>query len=262
LSNRPCDATMPAMRVPRFFVADLSPDAIPVAGQEAVHALRVLRLAAGDRIDLFDGRGDTAAAVVREVHAGGFTAAVVSRATAATPSAGRLTLAVAAPKGPRADWLIEKCAELGVAVLRPVLFERSVVEPGEGKIDRWRRKAVEAAKQCGAAATMDITDPTELAALLRDATLPPNRWFGHPAPDAPRFADCLNDPGNSPAPTDALFVIGPEGGLTPAEIDRLTRADIRPVRIADTVLRIETAAIAIASIWAGLNCRRPTSSPT
>lgn len=250
------------MRVPRFFVPDLSSDTIPIAGQEAVHALRVLRLAAGDRIDLFDGRGVTASAVVREVHDGGFTAAVVSRATAAASSAGRLTLAVAAPKGPRADWLIEKCAELGVAVLRPVLFERSVVEPGEGKIDRWRRKAVEAAKQCGAAATMAITDPTELPALLADATLPPHRWFGHPAPDAPTIADYLCPSADSPTPADALVVIGPEGGLTPAEIDRLTRAGVRPIRIADNVLRIETAAIAVASIWAGLNCRPPTPSPT
>ena len=144
------------MRLRRFLVDDLSPPLVHLTGRESRHAIQVLRLKVGDSVVLFDGRGLEATGIVREV--GRLTMAVeISERRAAPPrTLVSLTLAVATPKGERADWLVEKCAELGVTALWLLETERSQVRPGEGKLERWRRKALQAAKQAGHASIMTV----------------------------------------------------------------------------------------------------------
>lgn len=241
-----------AMRRYRFHTPELSGNIVTVMGTEAKHASGVLRLKPGDEVELFDGQGSEVTGIVQSIDAESMTVAVTLRPAnqAVSPLATiPLIIATAIPKGARADWMIEKCAELGVAELRPIHFERSVVEPGAGKLDRWRRLALAAAKQCGSATTMAIAEPARLESLLanrgRSACV-----FGFPqTPET--LADELHSIARGIARFDpVIVVVGPEGGISTDEFNKLSNAGAVPVTWARTVLRIETAAVAAAAIFA------------
>lgn len=268
----------------RFRVASLQPDRIRVEGREADHALKVLRLRVGDRIVLFDGGGAEADGRIQQVAGDALTVEVVARRNRPAGPQARLALAVAMPKGTRADWLVEKCAELGVGLLQPILCARSVVHSGKGKVDRWRRKSTEAAKQSGQARVMTIQSPAALSDLLPLVSGRSHLFFGdvgagaaslldalravgsteqvmQPPPEAPEARDgsaIQRDPppeahGDSTrreAPFALWILIGPEGGWTDEERVAISRAGGRAVRLGETVLRVETATVAAAAIWA------------
>lgn len=241
-----------AMRRYRFHTPDVEGSLITVTGDEARHAATVLRLKPGDEVDLFDGQGTEVTGIIQSIESESMIVAVrfQRRMWPNSPLASTsLILATSIPKGARADWMIEKCAELGVSELRPVHFERSVVDPGAGKLDRWRRLAMSAAKQCGSATVMTITESMSLNQLLdsrgRSACV-----FGHPQM-AGTLADQLQEIGRGVARFEpVIVVIGPEGGLSTDEFLRLNKAGATPVRWAQTVLRVETAAIAAAAVFA------------
>jgi len=143
------------------------------------------------------------------------------------------------------DWLVEKITELGATGLWPLVTERSdVTARGEAKRDKWRRHADEAAKQCGRAWLPRIADPTpladavaRLAAARFDAIL-----LADPSPEAARVADAV------PSGASRLIgFIGPEGGFTSEEIATLRAVGARSVRLGEHILRIETAALALAA---------------
>lgn len=241
------------MRRYRFHTPDLSGDVVTVSGAEARHAASVLRVKAGDEVELFDGQGSEITGIVQTIGAESMIVAVRSRMTKSPePSIActSLILATAIPKGPRADWMVEKCAELGVLELRPIHFERSVVDPGAGKLDRWRRLAVAAAKQCGSATAMTIAEPgtvsTLIAGIGRSACV-----FGLPNAAPGNLADELQSITNSTKRFNpVIVVVGPEGGLSSRELIKLMDAGATPVSWARTVLRIETAGVAAAAVFA------------
>lgn len=228
----------------RFHVNDLSADTIRVTGDEARHAHRVLRLGPGDRVTLFDGRGQEADGRIVAASRDTLDVEILARRRAGDPTT-ELVIACAVPKGDRADWLVEKCAELGVVRLIPLLAARGQVRPGQAKIDRWRRKAVEAAKQSRQARAMSIDAPASIDQALAAC------------PSAAVYY-CDADPAHPTLPAafrgsvilSALILIGPEGGFTDAETDAIRGARGRPVRLAEPILRVETAAVAAAAHWA------------
>src|SRR5688500_12750939 len=131
--------------MPRFFVEKITDPAV-LSPEESRHALRALRLAAGDRVTVFDAREAWSGEIAST--SGKVTIRLLEKLPA--PTLPRVAVAAAAPKGARLDWMIEKLAELGVAEFIPVKFARSVVEPGEGKRKRIEKIALAAAKQSGA----------------------------------------------------------------------------------------------------------------
>lgn len=237
------------MKPRRFKVEDLSAQLVRLDGAEAHHALRVLRLKAGAEVILFNGQGQEAGGRICEVSRDSFTVELAVRRQAAPPATATLILAVATPKGERADWLVEKCAEIGTTALWLLETERGSVHPGEGKLARWRRKAAEAAKQAGNAATMDIEPPQPVADVLAAAT-PARMYYGDPDRAKVSLLTALRaDLTASEAPQRTLILIGPEGGFTDAECQVIERAGGRAVRLASAILRVETAAVAAASVW-------------
>lgn len=235
----------------RFQVDDLSQPVIRVVGEQARHALRSLRLREGAVVHLFDGRGGEAVAKITRRGTGEFEASVTQRKEISVPTGPLLALAVAMPKGPRGDWLVEKCAELGVSRMIPLACARSQVEPGEGKLARWRRKAVEAAKQSGQSSTMMVEPTTSLAELLDQTPRPSRIYFGAPHRSSQTFVRELEMGASRTGDSDPLLIIiGPEGGLTEEECGRIETAGGKGVQLAPTILRIETAAVAAAAIWA------------
>lgn len=205
--------------MPRFFVEKITHPAV-LSPEESRHAIRALRLAPGDRVTVFDPQETWAGEI--ESAAGKVTIRLLEKIAA--PALPRLTVAAAAPKGARLDWMVEKLAELGVAEFVPVKFARSVVEPGEGKRKRLEKIALAAAKQSGAPVM-------KIAADRRVDQLPPDAWLA-----APGGAE-------RPSGGGGVVVVGPEGGLTPEEEARFARR----FSLGPTILRIETAAVVAAA---------------
>ncbi len=205
--------------MPRFFVEKISHPAV-LSPEESRHAVKTLRLQPGDRVVVFD-PVETWSGEIESV-AGAVRIRLLEQL--ARPRLPRVVVAAAVPKGARLDWMIEKLAELGVAEFIPVRFARSVAELGGGKQRRLEKIAVAAAKQSGAP-VMSIAPERPVAELPGDAQLASPAASG-PAPSGP-----------------GLLVIGPEGGLTPAEEARFPRT----FSLGPTILRIETAAVVAAA---------------
>jgi len=225
----------------RFKVDEVTAGVVSLTGPQAHHAIAVLRMAVGDEVIVFDGRGTEATGRIAAIEPAQVVVATDTPRKIAR--SGALTLAVATPKGERADWLVEKCTELGVTRLIPLRTDRGIVAPGAGKLDRWRRKAVEAAKQSQQAIAMEIHDECSINALLSEGS---SLFFG--SPDAAvSFSVALRGIDQAARIT---FIVGPEGGFTADELAALHAAGAMPVRLASPILRIETAAIAAAALWA------------
>ncbi|MGI9177777.1 MAG: RsmE family RNA methyltransferase [Pirellulales bacterium] len=226
----------------RFFLA-----APPLSGRavleddEARHLARVLRCKVGDEVELFDGNGAAWPARVAAIARDRVTLDVGDPTHDAPRHAPRLTLAVALPKGDRQKWLIEKLTELGVARLVPLVTLRGVAEATPSALERLRRGVIEACKQCGRNTLLEIGEPRSIAELLREQT-----GNDHVV---------VADPGGGPLQADAwsaeqggvIGLIGPEGGFAAEELAACDAAGVPRIGLGPHVLRIETAAIALAA---------------
>ena len=240
---------------------------------ESRHACKVLRLAVGDAVELFDGSGRIARARILDADAAAVICQIeqLRHARILGPS---LTVASAVPKGPRAVEMVNQLAQLGVDAWVPLACERSVVDPRRWGLrggQRYERGALAAAKQSGRPTLLRIEPAHTLAeALARPAA---RRLLLHVAePDkTPGVQPALADsPGiypnhdSSPWPSvwpearqhggedegegGVWLLVGPEGGWSESEVAAAVAAEARLWRIAPHVLRIETAAIAAAAI--------------
>ncbi|MCK4601859.1 MAG: RNA methyltransferase, partial [Phycisphaerae bacterium] len=160
------------------------------------------------------------------------------------PSVARVHLAFAVPKGKRLHWLLEKATELAAASLQPVLFERSVAGGDEltpARRSRWLGHCIAAAKQCGLNFLPELRQPASLEDYLRTG----ERLFSLVGSDDESAASLPKALASCPREGEVRILIGPEGGLTEAELAAARRAGFTPVRLGATVLRIETAAVAL-----------------
>jgi 16S rRNA (uracil1498-N3)-methyltransferase len=229
--------------LPRFLIdRPAEPgDAVPLPDDEARH-LRVRRLAVGDPIALFDGAGRSYLARLESLSRAG----AVARVTEALParageSALDLTLAVAALKADRIDWVVEKATELGVTRIQPFTSTHTLARPSPRRQERWRQIALGAAKQCGRASAPAIAAPLELAAVL-----------ALPAAARLLFAE---DGSGSPLsglafaePSPLLAIVGAEGGFTADELAAARAGGCHLVGLGPRILRAETAAIAAVAL--------------
>ncbi len=218
---------------------------VPLAGpgeydldrQESHHAATVLRLRVGDAAVVFDGRGGWADAVLVRVGREGVRVRVDEPGHDERQPI-RLTIATAIPKGKRWQTLVEKCTELGADRIIPLLTERSVAK-GEGDAAKWRRWAIEAAKQCRRTWMPEIREPARLADVLLLAEsegavlLLADREGGAPA----RYRERVER-----AAGGVVAMIGPEGGLSDGECVYCRNHGALGVRLSPFVLRVETAA--------------------
>ena len=224
----------------RFHVnVELFPGQVVIDGPEAHHLGTVCRVRPGHAVVLFNGDGHEYPATVAEVGRRAVAVEVGERRTPARESASRLHVASALPKGDRAQFLVEKLTELGVAVLTPLVTERTVVQPREGKVDKLERYVIEASKQCGRNVLMRIDPPQRWPDFVRDPSLPILRYVAHPEGEGERVEEG----------GDRVVAIGPEGGWTDAEVALALEAGWRRLSLGPRILRIETAAMAAAARW-------------
>ena len=210
-------------------------------GAEGRHAATVKRLRPGEDLLLADGRGGLARAVIEGVAKDALTLRVVERSTRPAP-APRVVLAQALVKGDRGELAVELATEAGVDAVVPWRAARCVARweagpRGDRALARWRTTAREAAKQARRAWVPVVEEPVTTAALARRAATTAATLVLHESATDGIAAVDLPDDG------DLLLVVGPEGGIADDELDALTRAGARAVRLGPEVLRASTAGV-------------------
>ena len=209
---------------------------------EAHHLLKVLRGGRGDRIEVVDVTGRLFAAELRE----GGGAVVLKEFVAPDVADTEVSLYQAVPKGGRMDLVVEKATEVGATSIVPLLTERGVVNPREGKVDRWRRVAEAAARQSLRLRVPEVAEPVRFPEAVS--------WVGG------KGVLLHNDPSIQPVEAVAgspvgLFV-GPEGGWSEDELRLAGDVGMPFGSMGPYRLRSETAGIvAVARAFAALENR-------
>jgi 16S rRNA (uracil1498-N3)-methyltransferase len=240
--------------LPRFFVdAPLTaPGEIALPPGAARH-VQVLRLQPGDALTLFDGSGPEWRAEVTAMGRSEVRVALLAAEQPQRELARRVTLAVVMPANDRMDFLVEKATELGAAVLQPLVSERSVLrlagERADKKRTHWQSVSVAAAEQCGRTVPMRVEPVRSLSAWLAALPAPAgDEWRGllSPRAAAPLAATAAM------AGAHAVFLSGPEGGLSDAEEGAARERGFEAVTLGPRILRADTAPLAVLA-WLALS---------
>ncbi|RTR05611.1 16S rRNA (uracil(1498)-N(3))-methyltransferase [Halomonas nitroreducens] len=228
------------MKAPRIHVAaalDAGGDVVLPEGA-ARHVARVLRLGEGALLVLFDGAGVEAEAVLVEAGRKRVVARVEALYQGRSESPLAVHLGQAISKGDRMDYAIQKAVELGVTAITPLYTEHGDVrlkgDRETRKLAHWQAVAASACEQCGRATLPPVHPPLALADWLagREEAL---RLVLHPG--TPGALD------RQAAPPSAALLIGPEGGLSPGEVETATAAGFAPLSLGPRILRTETAPV-------------------
>lgn len=227
----------------RRWIADqVSGNRAALTGAHADHLVRVLRVHVGQEFDI------VANGVVRQ----GVVVAIadslvdfeLGEEIPVAPTAINLTLLLAIFKFDRMEWAIEKCTELGVTRIVPVIARRTdshLASASAKRVERWRRLTLQAAEQSRRASPPEIADPVKLREAV---TLPAElKIVLSEAEEQSQLRDAANTPAG-----EVLLAIGPEGGWTEDELELLQKNGWLSASLGPTILRAETAAIAATAI--------------
>ena len=233
----------------RFFVDEVRNGQAKIAGDEARHLTRVLRVEAGQRYEISDNR-DVYLAEIGTAHKGKIDFEVLEKLPASLPSA-RFELYVALIKFDRFEWIVEKATELGVTEIVPVeatRSERGLEKAASKRLERWRRIALEASQQSRRAYLPEITEPVPLAKAMAGAAT--HRYVLDENPGAAPLFQAL--PAVRTAQDTVAILTGPEGGWTEEEHASFgsdgAASGWTPVSMGPLILRAETAVIGALAV--------------
>ena len=247
----------------RFFVEEISAnhDTCIISGSEARHMSKVLRMKAGDRFILMDGKGSRFQAVIESISAKEVFAVLENSLPQPPPSPVHITLCQALTKSRTMDYLIQKTSELGVNCVAPFYSERTTVRYTQEqlikKMRHWREIAISAAKQCGRGLPVEIEAPFSFGELMEkwgeQVALKVVLWEEEGAKDLKSLLK------SSSSADNVVAMIGPEGGFAEEEINVARKADFIVASLGQRILRTDTAAITTVAIvqyeWGDLNIR-------
>ncbi len=236
------------MRLSRFFIdAPLSLGEHELPEAQAHYIGRVLRMAEGAALQVFDGSGTEFRGTLVEVGKKRVRVQLDESFAGQDESPLQIHLGQGLSRGERMDWAIQKATELGVSEITPIFSERCEVRLKDERADKrllhWRQVAISACEQCGRSRVPLIHPPV----LLAD-------WIKQTEADLKLVLHPVAQPLESHAkPQTLAFLIGPEGGLSDAEVEQAHSAGFLPARLGPRVLRTETApvvALAVAQqLW-------------
>jgi 16S rRNA (uracil1498-N3)-methyltransferase len=230
------------MTTPRFYCPEILAQSgtAELPEQAAHHAARVLRLQAGDRVSVFNGRGGEGDARITDIGKRNVTLEIVDWHAVERESPLQVQLAQAISAGEKMDFTLQKAVELGVGDIQPLASERSVVrlsgERAEKRVAHWQGVVIAACEQSG---RNRVPEVAPIRPLLD--------WLGRQDEGLRLMLSPVAEVGlrDLPKPTGNItLLIGPEGGLSPAEAEAAQRYGFTPVRLGARVLRTETAALA------------------
>jgi 16S rRNA (uracil1498-N3)-methyltransferase len=253
----------------RFYAPpeNFSGQKVTLGVDESKHLRDALRLRAGEEVFVFDGAGGEFRCKIETAGKGEAVLRIIEKAAPKAPESKLdLTLAVGLLKGEKFDLVVQKACELGVASVVPLETKRADVKirdarEAEKKLERWRRIALEAAKQSGRARLMQVEAPASFERFLDEAGSSKNAAAGenkkNPAllrPNLPSLIffserggegfENLPDEGVS----EAIAVVGAEGGWEDAEINLARDKGFRIITLGGRILRAETAAVVAAAL--------------
>ena len=237
----------------RFFtdisLIDRDAGKLTITGDDVNHIKNVLRAAQGDSLIVSDGNGSDYNVIIDEIQKSSISASIVNAFQNRTEPPVKITLYQGIPKSDKMETIIQKCVELGIYSIVPVLTDRTVVRfkdtrDMDAKTVRWRRVALEAAKQCNRGIIPEVAVPVKLnkafeAAANYDLSLIPyenetDAGLGKYMTRQGVHSICI--------------FIGPEGGFEESEIERARQNGIKAVTLGPRILRTETAGAAVLSI--------------
>lgn len=209
----------------------------------------VLRLKPGENIILCDGYKNDYIVRVDRFQPDAVHTIIIETKENNTESPVSVTLFQGLPKSDKMDFIIQKGIELGVKKIVPVITERTIVRIDnkkdiENKLTRWRRIALEAAKQCNRGVIPDVSHPVSFAEALelsRDSML-------SLIPYEKEMDKGLREYINNSLINSVSVMIGPEGGFSEKEVEKAISSGIKPVTLGPRILRAETAGLAVLSI--------------
>ena len=215
-------------------------DSPALTGDEARHVSQVLRMKPGDTLVVFDGKGRRASSAVATVSRDRVSLKLGEILPSRSPLP-TITLAQAIPKGKNMDLIVQKSVELGVAAIQPLVTRYTVVQPGEGKSDKWRRTALEACKQCGQDMLPEVAEPVAFEKwIASQAGGEGLKLVASLVPGARPFRTVLKE---FPGTEAATLLVGPEGDFSAEETAAALAAGFVPISLGSIVLRVETATI-------------------
>jgi 16S rRNA (uracil1498-N3)-methyltransferase len=224
---------------------------IVLSGAEGRHATTVRRLGPGEHVDITDGAGTMASCVITVARPGVLELKVLERAFAPAP-APRLAVVQAIPKGDRGELAVETMTEVGVDLIVPWAAERCVVRWRGDKADkgaaRWRSAAIAAAKQSRRSwlpEVSQVASSAEVAARVKAIVSGGRGLAVLLDPDAPQSLPAV---ASARGVTEIVLLVGPEGGISPAETSLFAEAGAVGARLGPTVLRASSAGAIAAAL--------------
>ncbi|XP_058739179.1 uncharacterized protein LOC131611068 [Vicia villosa] len=232
--------------LPRFFSETLPPskgNVIRVKGDEFWHMTKVLRLSTNARVQLFNGKGGLVEGCIQNIDRTGLDFVALTDPKIVPPQNSQLHVfsGFSTLKGGRADWLVEKCTELGASSVTPLLTERSP-SISENRVDRLERVILAASKQCQRLHEMILKPPVEIGDILH--LIAQSKLSLVATAEATPVLNALL---SLEKETSGLLIVGPEGDFTEKELNMMMEAGAKAVSLGPHRLRVETAAIALLS---------------
>jgi 16S rRNA (uracil1498-N3)-methyltransferase len=228
----------------RFYIDRVEGDSAALTDAQLHHLKDVLRLKVGDKVAIFDNEGNEYSGMVASIDKKQAIIKVKS-VKRDTRSKINLTIACAVPKGDRMDDVIDQLTQLGVTRIIPVLTERVVVKLDEVKketrLKRWQIIAQGAAEQSQRSSLPVIAPATPFAEVIVGANKFDLKLIPHLSGERRTIKDALKS-----SPKSIIVLIGPEGDFTPEEVAVALEAGFIPVSLGENVLRVATAAVAVA----------------
>lgn len=220
----------------RFYAPDIAQSGM-LPESDSGHCVRVLRMRAGDSIEVVDGSGNLYHCVLTDADPRGASVEIRSCESLTKSWEGMITIAIAPPKNAdRMEWLVEKLVEIGVDRIVPLRCEHS--ERKSVNVERLRKIAVSAMKQSLKARCPEIPDTVPYDKFIEE-TPEGDRYIAYCDKNIPRqLLSRLYRAGS-----DTCILIGPEGDFSPREIRQALDSGWQPVSLGDERLRTETAAL-------------------
>jgi 16S rRNA (uracil1498-N3)-methyltransferase len=241
----------------RFFVASeqIVDNEVTLTGSDVSHIRTVLRLKAGDTIQVISDSDQCLTVRLVEVKAKEVKGEVTASATINVESPLAVHLGQALLKGNKFDVILRKSVELGVSSITPLMTERCVVKTNrtEGKIERWKKIALESCKQCGRSQVPKVAGDIEtLETFCRENEHRDLKLVFWELEEKKTLKDIQPDV----QPGSAAVLVGPEGGFSRAEIERAGQYGFQTVSLGPRILRAETAPVValalLQSLWGDL----------
>jgi 16S rRNA (uracil1498-N3)-methyltransferase len=238
----------------RFYVPeekiDLARNEAVIDGKEAHHVLDVMRLKDADKVVVFDGTGKEYTGFIKNVdlRARKVTVEIIKTEIPSGEKTSEVILAQAMPKKGKMDYIIEKATELGVRRIIPLVTERTIVRPddsgGEKKVSRWRRLALEAAKQCGRADVPEVDEITPYRDIIKTVDRYDLALVAYLSGKTSPMKKALEGFRSG----KLIVFIGPEGDFTPEEASLADTENCRHVSLGWRVLKSDTAGLFVLSV--------------